>query len=108
MPHSEAIPSKSGARRTVSVKPKAKRYKALESRYTVALSSAVAEQVKRYAGTFDVSMRKAIALPLRLGLEGQEKRKREFFKKLKENLAAGDPQQEDLLVDEFRALMLGR
>jgi len=37
----------------------------------------------------------------------QEDRKREFFKRLKENLANDDPQQEDRLVDESRALILG-
>src|SRR5258708_4059584 len=53
-------------------------------------------------------MSKAIAALVRLGLENQENRKREFFKKLKENLAKDDPKQEDRLVDEFRALILGR
>jgi len=44
----------------------------------------------------------------RLGLVSQEDRKREFFKRLKDNLAGDDPKQEDRLVDEFRALILGR
>ena len=52
--------------------------------------------------------RKAIASLVRIGLESQENRKREFFKRLKENLAGDDPRQEDRLVDEFRALILGR
>lgn len=68
----------------------------------------VANQVERYAETVDASMSKAIAALVRLGLVGQEDRKREFFKKLKENLASDDPKQEDRLVDEFRALILGR
>ena len=68
----------------------------------------VANQVERYAETVDASMSKAIAALVRLGLVGQEDRKREFFKKLKENLASDDPKQEDRLVDEFRALVLGR
>ena len=68
----------------------------------------VAKQVERYAETVDASMSKAIAALVRLGLVGQEDRKREFFKKLKENLASDDPKQEDRLVDEFRALILGR
>jgi len=51
---------------------------------------------------------KAIAALVRLGLVSQEDRKREFFKRLKENLANDDPKQEDQLVDEFRALILGR
>jgi hypothetical protein len=53
-------------------------------------------------------MSKAIAALVRLGLEGQENRKREFFKRLKENLENDDPKQEDRLVDEFRTLILGR
>ena len=53
-------------------------------------------------------MSKAIAALVRLGLENQEQRKREFFSKLKENLATKDPKQQDRLVDEFRDLILGR
>ena len=53
-------------------------------------------------------MSKAIAALVRLGLESQEKRKQEFFKKLKKNLAEDDPGQQDRLVDEFRTLILGR
>jgi hypothetical protein len=45
---------------------------------------------------------------VRLGLEGQENRKREFFKRLKENLKNDEPNQQDRLVDEFRTLILGR
>ena len=68
----------------------------------------VANQVERYAETVDTSMSKAIAALVRMGLANQENRKREFFKRLKENLADDDPRQEDQLVDEFRALILGR
>ena len=53
-------------------------------------------------------MSKAIAALVRLGLENQESRKREFFKRLKENLGDEDPSQQDRLVDEFRTLILGR
>ncbi len=53
-------------------------------------------------------MSKALAALVRLGLEGQERRKREFFKKLKANLADDDPARQDEMVDEFRALILGR
>jgi hypothetical protein len=53
-------------------------------------------------------MSKAIATLVRLGLESQEERKREFFKKLKANLADDDPAHQDQMVDEFRALILGR
>lgn len=68
----------------------------------------LAREVERYAETVDVSMSKAIARLVRLGLESQADRKREFFKKLKENLADDDPKDQDRLVDEFRALILGR
>jgi hypothetical protein len=53
-------------------------------------------------------MSKAIAALVRVGLEGQESRKAEFFKKLKANLGNDDPSQQDQLVDGFRALILGR
>ncbi len=53
-------------------------------------------------------MSKAIAALVWLGLESQESRKREFFKRLKENLANDDPNRQDELVDEFRAIILGR
>jgi Mg2+/Co2+ transporter CorC len=52
-------------------------------------------------------MSRAIAALVRLGLQNQETRKREFFKKLKANLANDDPKQEDQLVDDFRDLILG-
>jgi hypothetical protein len=77
-------------------------------RFTVGLPSTVASQVKRYAETVDASMSKAIAALVRLGLESQANRKREFFKKLKENLAKDDPMEQDRMVDEFRTLILGR
>jgi len=77
------------------------------SRYTVALPSALARQVETYADTSDISVSKAVAALVRLGLESQEGRKREFFKKLRKNLANSDPKIEDQMVDEFRALILG-
>jgi len=55
-----------------------------------------------------MSISKAIAALVRLGLESQEDRKREFFKRLRENLANDDPSQQDRVVDEFRTLILGR
>jgi len=76
-------------------------------RYSVALPSALARQVEDYADTSDMSMSKAIVALVRLGLESQEARKREFFNKLRKNLASGDPKLEDKMVDEFRALILG-
>jgi hypothetical protein len=85
-----------------------KRQTVQESRYTVGLAPALADQVARYARSTDTSMSKAIAALVRLGLEGQESRKREFFRKLKANLASDDPSQQDQLVDDFRALILGR
>jgi len=53
-------------------------------------------------------MSKAIAALVRIGLQSQEDRKRDFFSRLKENLANDDPDQQDRMVDEFRALILGR
>jgi hypothetical protein len=78
------------------------------TRYTVGLPSPVAVQVERYAETVDASISKAIAALVQLGLESQESRKREFFKRLKENLGNDDPSDQDRLVDEFRTLILGR
>jgi hypothetical protein len=78
------------------------------TRYTVGLPPPVASQVEKYAESVDASMNKAIAALVRLGLEGQESRKREFFKRLKENLGNDDPSDQDRLVDEFRKLILGR
>ena len=63
----------------------------VESRYTLGLAPGVANQVARYAQTVDTSMSKAIAALVRIGLESQEDRKRDFFKRLKENLANDDP-----------------
>jgi hypothetical protein len=63
--------------------------------------------VERFARTTDTSMSKAIAALVRIGLEGQEQRKQDFFKKLKANLD-NDPNQQDQLVDDFRNLILGR
>ena len=79
-----------------------------ESRYTVGLPSTVAVQVAKYAETVDTSMSKAIASLVRLGLQNQEARKRDFFKRLKANLSADDPAHQDHLIDEFRDLILGR
>lgn len=77
------------------------------ARYTVGLAASLAQQVEGYAKANGSSMSKAIAALVRIGLEGQEQRKREFFKKLKANLASADPSREDELVDEFRSLILG-
>jgi hypothetical protein len=107
MPHSEAIASKRG-RDAGRRKSKAGRQGKTEPRYSVALPPAIASQVERYAGTVDTSMSKAIAALVRLGLMSQEDRKREFFKRLRKTLADDDPKQEDRLVDEFSALILGR
>ena len=79
-----------------------------EVRYTVGLAPGLAHKVERFAQTVDTSKSKAIAALVRLGLEGQEIRKREFFKKLKANLDSQGPEQEDRLVEEFRDLILGR
>ena len=79
-----------------------------ETRYTVGLPLPVVSQVERYAETADVSMSKAIATLVRLGLQSQEDRKREFFRRLKEKLGNDEPSDQDRLVDEFRTLILGR
>ena len=79
----------------------------MELRYTVGLSPALARQVERYAATIDVSMSRAIVALVRLGLEGEESRKHEFFKRLKQNLSNDDSIQQDRLVNEFRVLILG-
>ena len=80
----------------------------LAPRYSVGLPASLAQQVEHYAETVDTSASKAIATLVRLGLESQEQRKRDFFRRLKENLADDDPQQQDRMVDEFRALILGK
>jgi len=96
---------------TPQVQPRRKPSKGTASgsgaRYTVGLAPNLAHQVESYAKANDSSMSKAIAALVRIGLEGQERRKREFFKKLRSNLASADPSQEDELVDEFRSLILG-
>ena len=79
-----------------------------ESRHTVGLDTSLVRQVERYAGKADMSVSKAIATLVRLGIESQADRKRAFFSKLKQNLPNDDPKQQDRLVDEFRALILGR
>ena len=104
MPQSRVRKQNSPARRRkarLNSRPKPK------TRYTVGLPSPVASQVERYAETGDTSMSKAIAALVRLGLQSQENRKREFFKKLKENLGNDDPSNQDRLVEEFRTLILG-
>src|SRR5436853_206064 len=105
MPHAQTTIKRS---RSAGEKPGKSPRRKVESRYTVGLAPSLAHQVQRYAQTVDTSMSKAIAALVRLGLEGQESRKREFFKRLKENLANDDAKQEDQLVDEFRTLILGR
>ena len=104
MPHSKTTIRRSRGEE----KPGRSHQSGVESRYTVGLAPGLANQVRRYANTVDTSMSKAIAALVRFGLENQESRKREFFRRLKENLADDDPKQQDRLVDEFRALMLGR
>src|SRR3954452_13996308 len=106
MPQQEADKRGHG-RGTVVRKAKPKRQGKPGPRYSVGLPSTVASQVERYAETVDTSMSKAIAALVRLGLESQANRKREFFRKLKENLAKDDPNEQDRIVDEFRTLILG-
>lgn len=80
----------------------------MPSRYSVGLPPALAKQVENYAEMSDVSVSKAITALVRIGLQSQETRKREFFEKLRKNLANRDPKLEDQMVDEFRSLILGR
>jgi hypothetical protein len=107
MPQSEASTPRRGRTAGLS-KSKPNRRGKPGPRYSVGLPSTVASQVERYAETVDASMSKAIAALVRLGLESQANRKREFFKRLKENLAKDDPKEQDRMVDEFRTLILGR
>src|SRR5260370_39692867 len=76
----------------------------VSSRYTVGLAPGLATQVQRYAETVDTSISKAIAALVRLGLESQQNRKREFFRGLKANLANEDPNQKHRPVEGFRTL----
>ena len=107
MPQSKAERSRRGRNASGSNSKPDRRGKA-GPRYSVGLPSSVASQVERYAETVDASMSKAIGALVRLGLESQADRKREFFKRLKENLAKDDPKEQDRMVDEFRTLILGR
>jgi hypothetical protein len=107
MPHSEAAEHKN-SRKPAPRKSNPNRSSNPGPRYSVGLPSKVAAQVERFAETTDTSVSKAIAVLVRLGLESQADRKREFFKKLRVNLAEDDPKQQDRMVDEFRALILGR
>jgi hypothetical protein len=107
MPQSEAN-KVSGSRKARVRKSKTSHRSTPGPRYSVGLPSKVASQVERYAETVDTSMSKAIAALVSLGLESQANRKREFFKKLNENLAKDDPKEQDRIVDEFRTLILGR
>ena len=83
MPHR----SSTKPNRTTRVKsePRPTTQNAAESRYTVGLAPHVASKV-----------------------EGQEQRKQEFFRRLKQNLVEDDPKQQDLVAEEFRTLILGR
>ena len=107
MPQSEANTPRRSQKARLS-KSKSNRRGKPGPRYSVGLPSTVASEVERYAETVDASMSKAIAALVRLGLESQANRKREFFKRLKENLTNDDPEEQDRMVDEFRTLILGR
>ena len=105
MPHSK--PDTKGNEQR-SQRPLKRFRETTEARYTVALSEGLAREVVRYAEATDTSMSKAIAALVRLGLEGQQNRKRQFFDKLKANLENDDPNQQDRVISEFRRLILGR
>lgn len=105
MPQSEARARRS---RADSRKSKSNRRGKTGPRYSVGLPSSVVREVEKYAATADTSMSKAIAALVRIGLDTQVKRKREFFDRLKANLANDDPKEQDRLVEEFRNLIMGR
>ncbi len=52
-------------------------------------------------------MNKATAVRLVRGLKSRENRKHEFFRRLKQNLAADNPKQQNRIVKEFRTLIIG-
>ena len=90
-----------------SVKPTRRAVsKQKNTRYSVGLPLPLAREVEQYAGSVDASLSKAIVTLVRLGLETQEQRKREFFKKMKANLASDNPADQDRVIDEFRMLTL--
>jgi hypothetical protein len=107
MPQLDAITRKR-VRAADRTRSRVKHRNKLERRYTVGLPANVAEQAEKYAQMSDMSMSKAIATLVRLGLQSQQDRKQDFFKKLRSNLDSDDPKQQDRLVDEFRALILGQ
>jgi hypothetical protein len=65
-------------------------------------------RVEKYAAGVHTTRSGAIGSLLRVGLDRQEQRKNEFFRRLRENLSNGDPEQEERLLDEFRDLVMGR
>ena len=77
MPHSETIVKRSRRRAQRSGRNHPSK---IESRYTVGLVPSLANQVQRYAETVDMSISKAIAALVRLGLESQEDREPQFLK----------------------------
>lgn len=101
MPHSRKTSTPRASRRQKPGNP-------TEARYTVGLVPAIASRVERYAQAADTSMSKALSTLVRLGLEGQDQRKREFLKKLKANLNNDDSASAEQVIDEFRDLILGR
>lgn len=102
------MPQANRARRVRKIAASKTRVKTdTEPRYSVGLPSDVAKQVARYAESVDISMSKAIATLVRVGVEAQQQRKRDFFSKLRANLANDDPKRQDRMIDEFRNIILG-
>ncbi|HEY3742633.1 MAG TPA: hypothetical protein VGL53_22445 [Bryobacteraceae bacterium] len=101
MPHT-------AARRKTTKRVSKNSANAKPSRYTVGLVAPLAHSVENYADSAKLSMSKAIAALVRLGLESQERRKREFFDKLKGILDDDTPEHRDRMVEEFRDLILGQ
>jgi len=77
-------------------------------RYSVGLPASLLSQVQKYAAAVHSSMSEAIAALVRMGIDSQANRKREFFDKLKQNLAQDDAGKQEQSIDEFRDLILGR
>jgi ATP-dependent HslUV protease, peptidase subunit HslV len=68
----------------------------------------LAQRVEAYSKQSHLNRSQAIASLVRAGFDVQEQRKREFFKRLRENLVNTDPRKEDQMVDEFWDLIMGR
>jgi hypothetical protein len=76
-------------------------------RFTVGLSPRAAKRVRALAAETDVSISGAIAALIDAGLE-ERARKQQFVSRVNKNLANTNPTDKNRMVDEFRALILGK